>query len=185
MEGCARRVRYSGLCSSHLYIWEKAKLQGTESELGWSRLEPRVAGSLLERLLGLIDFVDDKTGCWIGANSTDQVYSTVNLKGKTHKTHRVMYEEVIGPIPSGLFIDHTCKNRRCINPFHMEPVSNRENVLRGSVCSKTKCPKGHVYDEENTGFKRAGAVKHRYCKACARLRSKERKQKLKLLRGQK
>lgn len=50
---------------------------------------------------------------------------------KAWHVHRLAYELLRGPIPEGLTIDHLCRNRACVNPLHMEPVSNRENILRG------------------------------------------------------
>jgi len=145
--------------------------------LGWRKLEPIFFESLKARLLSLVKYKDEETGCWIGANSNDLHYSTVRVGGKTYKTHRLMYEQFVGDIPEGLFIDHLCKNRRCINPEHMEPVTNRENVLRGKIGARTCCPKGHPYSEENTGFR--GAARHRYCKTCTREQNRSKKKRLK------
>lgn len=66
------------------------------------------------------------------------------LSGKKHVlVHRFAYEQVKGPIPEGLFIDHLCRNRGCVNPNHLEPVTNRENVMRGLV-------KGNKWSVGNT-----------------------------------
>lgn len=82
--------------------------------------------------------------------------------------HRVAYEEIMGPVPEGLELDHLCRTRSCVNPSHLEPVTHRENMNRGDVATrrKTHCPKGHPYDEENTGIYNG----YRNCRACARLR---------------
>ena len=82
--------------------------------------------------------------------------------------HRAAYEVRIGPIPDGMVIDHLCRNRACINPAHMEPVTNRENVLRGTGPSaqharKTHCNYGHAYDDQNTMHRRG----RRHCRKCA------------------
>lgn len=45
--------------------------------------------------------------------------------------HRYAYEATNGAIPEGLVIDHLCRNRRCVNPDHLEPVTRSENVKRG------------------------------------------------------
>lgn len=58
-------------------------------------------------------------------------YGKISIGGKGRQAHRAVYENVVGPIPDGLVIDHLCRNRCCVNPDHMEPVTNRENILRG------------------------------------------------------
>jgi hypothetical protein len=62
--------------------------------------------------------------------------------------HRWSYEYHVGPIPDGLVIDHLCRNRGCVNPWHMEPVTQKENLRRGIHYNavKTHCPKGHAFD---------------------------------------
>jgi len=80
--------------------------------------------------------------------------------------HRFSYERLVGPIPDGLQLDHLCRNPPCVNPAHLEPVTNRENGRRGMAGalqrSRTHCPQGHPYDEANTYVSRG----YRCCKAC-------------------
>jgi hypothetical protein len=78
--------------------------------------------------------------------------------------HRWSYEYHVGPIPEGLDIDHLCRNRACVNPEHLEPVTRAENIRRAAQV-KTHCPSGHEYTEENT-YIRPGTI-HRKCRACA------------------
>ena len=88
--------------------------------------------------------------------------------------HRVAYELLIGPIPAGLELDHLCRNRLCVNPAHLEPVTRQTNQHRGASVSgisvrATHCPEGHPYDADNTYVRPNG---HRVCRECARRRQR-------------
>lgn len=90
--------------------------------------------------------------------------------------HRYAYELLLGSIPEGLQLDHLCRNRRCVNPNHLEVVSNRENVRRGDSppgrrARQTHCIHGHPLSGENV-FVRANGT--RQCRACARYREAQR-----------
>lgn len=89
------------------------------------------------------------------------------------RAHRYMWVLMRGPIPENLQIDHLCRVRNCVNPQHMELVTNVENILRGKSFSainarKTHCPQGHPYSDENTW--RGTTRFQRLCKTCVRLR---------------
>lgn len=86
--------------------------------------------------------------------------------------HRWAYETHVGPIPTGLHIDHLCRNRRCVNPDHLEPVTPRENVMRGisptSInARKTHCVAGHPLSGDNI----YPDSKQRVCKVCKKATS--------------
>lgn len=89
------------------------------------------------------------------------------LAGRTMlKAHRFAYELVYGYTP--LPLDHLCRNTKCVNPTHLEPVTHQVNVLRGVGPTaknhlKTHCPRGHAYTAENTHVTPNGG---RSCKAC-------------------
>ena len=109
---------------------------------------------------------------WAGGINTDG-YGVFHLRGKTVRAHRAAYEHWKMPIPTGLQIDHLCRVRDCVNPDHLEPVTQSENALRGDVgaawakiqLGKTQCPRGHAYSEENTYRPARG---ERQCRACRR-----------------
>jgi hypothetical protein len=105
------------------------------------------------------DYAPELGPCWLwlGPPNSDG-YGHIGEgphKGRLLKVHRVTYELLVGPIPEGLELDHLCRVRLCVNPVHLEAVTNRENMLRGvGVCAlnarKTHCKHGHEFTPENT-----------------------------------
>ena len=94
--------------------------------------------------------------------------------------HRVAYEISIGPIPSGLVLDHLCRVRHCVRPDHLEPTTDAVNILRGTGWAarharKTHCPAGHPYDQRNTHVDKKGM---RHCRACSAIRQAARRRRL-------
>jgi len=103
--------------------------------------------------------------------------------------HRWAYERWVGPIPAGLQLDHLCRNRLCVNPEHLEPVTCQENVLRGNgtaarLARVTHCPKGHEYTDENTYLYQRGRLGqyHRACRTCRLAQSRAAKQRIQAAR---
>lgn len=110
-----------------------------------------------------------ETGCWLWRRSTNGVgYGKLQQDGRLKYAHRLSYELLRGPIPEGFTIDHLCRIRCCVNPDHLEPVTMRENVLRGEGMSakhakKTHCPAGHPYSGTNLVI---GVRGNRLCRIC-------------------
>jgi hypothetical protein len=101
-------------------------------------------------------------------------YAQMRIAGRLWPLHVWTYQHYVGSVPTGQECDHLCHNRACINPLHIEPVTHRENSLRGDRHDFiTHCPYGHEYTAENTyrrTFLRNGyPINCRTCKACSRL----------------
>jgi hypothetical protein len=115
--------------------------------------------------------------CWLWLGARGGHYGSYYSDGKSVLAHRFAYEALVGPIPDGLQIDHLCRVRLCVNPAHLEPVTQRENILRGTGptavnARKTHCPKGHQYDEGNTRWYK----NKRWCRACHREQTRQARQ---------
>jgi len=123
----------------------------------------------------------DVFGCWIWQRGKSKNgYGLIQIgsragghRRRTLYAHRVSYEVFAGPIPVGLELDHLCRNRACVNPAHLEPVTRSINTLRGAGPAKlgalngrkTHCKNGHPFDLANTRYRPTGG---RSCRACAR-----------------
>ena len=116
-------------------------------------------------------------GCWEWQDSLRDGYGRFNIGCRRVSAHRFAYETFVGPIPDGLEPDHLCRNRSCVNPFHLEPVTRSVNMKRGDAGlatalrerAKTHCPGGHPYDAVNTYVDRKG---WRKCRPCRRQQAK-------------
>ena len=118
--------------------------------------------SMRERFWRNVDRTIGEAACWLwGAFISPNGYGQFSFQtGKAKDTrltvwaHRCSYLLTHGSIPDGLYLDHLCRNRSCVNPSHLQPVSARENLMRGDTkaannMTKTHCPSGHAYTGDN------------------------------------
>lgn len=123
---------------------------------------------------------EPNSGCWLWFGElNNRGYGRMRQSVEPYKrrwflAHIFSYERFIGPVPHGLELDHKCRVRSCCNPNHVEPVTRRENMLRGNsplACHarKTHCVHGHLFDEANTKRRVDSGNPNgsRSCRACA------------------
>lgn len=123
----------------------------------------------------------DLSPCWLWTGKPEvKGYGRFHVRVENGRpvrimAHRFAYEEANGPIPEGLVLDHLCRTRLCVNPYHLEAVTQEENTRRGLAhelnkvnhqTAKTHCPRNHPYDEANTYIDSQGG---RRCRACRRV----------------
>ena len=141
--------------------------------------QPRLKGRfssapILDRLMCKMTIKSN--GCWEWTASLDSCgYGHIFFAGKLRKAHRVAYELLKTPIPEGYEIDHLCRNRRCINPEHMEIVSHAENMRRSPSFEKRRlakrCKRGHSLSDAFINKTKSGIS--RQCRQCTYLRKRE------------
>jgi len=133
----------------------------TDCGIAWTFIAARIRGT--------------ERGCWEWTGVVCKItgYPLLSHKGKTYRVHSLVYKGVGRSIPPGLVPDHTCRVRHCINPDHLEPVTQRVNTLRGisivaQNAAKTHCKRGHLLAGVNLRVKAGRYGPIRVCRTCQR-----------------
>ena len=168
IDGCEGFAFGRGWCSKHYQRWERHgdPTRGRLTDV--ERFYPKVA-------------FDDKDKCWEWlAGKDDDGYGKFHGHGGSH---RFSYELFRGKIPKGMHLDHLCRNPGCVNPWHLEIVTCRENIRRGVSpvavnAARTHCKHGHEFNAENTHVYQGVYGTCRMCITC-NLESTRRRRKRK------
>ena len=120
-----------------------------------------------ERLFDKIEF-EPMSGCWLWVGYVmPNGYGQAWRNGRVTSAHRVIYECAVGPVSPSLVLDHLCRTPQCVNPRHLDPVTDKVNLARGKpgeMAARSQCSVGHPFDSENTYVNPAS--RGRRCRAC-------------------
>ena len=168
IEGCDNPLRSRGWCATH---WDRWRVHGDPR----AHIPIRTKGrSESERFWCKVD-VGHPAGCWEWAAGTNRHGYGIFDGTQEKLAHRWAYAHLMGSIPDGLTLDHLCRNPPCVNPDHLEPVTQAENTRRGfgvarRAGERTHCPQGHPYSGSNLYITPSTGA--RICRACSSSRTK-------------
>ncbi len=170
VENCKNPLFAKGLCSTHYARWKR---HGNVNV----NLKKLSLGVKFWRHVFIDSSVENSCWVWVGCICRGYGHFVTSQQPTVIvKAHRFSYESLVGKIPDGLTIDHLCRNKACVNPNHLEPVTMRINVLRGTSivannAAKKQCDHGHSFDKKNTYVYKSGPRKGaRKCRTCERIR---------------
>jgi hypothetical protein len=112
----------------------------------------------------------DDGGCWRFATVDENGYGRFWVDCRQQRAHRWLYQWMVAELPPSLQLDHLCRNRACVNPDHLDPVTGQVNTGRGETlpaanAAKARCPAGHPYEGRNLRLNNG----RRVCRACHRI----------------
>ena len=146
---------------------------------------PRFPGNPILTLFDRTTLPLDLDQCWDWTGSKVRGYGIFMWRGRNIAAHRFAFELLRGPVPDGLDLDHLCRRRHCVNPWHLEPVTRRVNLLRGDTivarqAAQTHCKHDHPLSGDNL-YMEPGTNK-RHCRECRSRIDRERAPKRRLQR---
>lgn len=168
-ENMPRVERVCNVCSDSFMARGSQVLKGRAKYCSRTCFDARNGSTLEQRFWA---FVEKSEACWMWTGRVNHGYGRFRFYGNEYSAHRFSYELHKGEIPETLVIDHLCRVTLCVNPDHLEVVTNVENVMRGYSRSavnarKTHCIRGHALDDVNTFVAPNGS---RHCRLCERER---------------
>ena len=172
VHGCETRVYAKQLCQMH-YVRKSRHGDPLKKLRRDFRVLPQI-----DRFFKYVKFQDDSCWEWLGAVQPKNGYGIFSVNGRSIYAHRYCFRRLRGKIGGGLTLDHLCRNRRCCNPDHLEPVTMAENIYRGESPwaknkRKTHCKRGHRFGEDNILWVGANGKRRRSCRECGRINSRE------------
>lgn len=171
IDDCGLPVWKTRKCGSHYARWVRYR-------------DPFHNGNAARKRPAIDRFVEkvyvNEKNCWIWMSSHNPKTGRGTFRNENKKmvsAYKWSYEYFNGKVPSGLTLDHLCRNPRCVRPSHLEPVTHQENMRRIPRVLRMKCRRGHDLEGENIVIR----GKYRRCRICDRIvsaRSRQRKREL-------